>query len=114
MKKGTLNTILILGAAAAAFFIFTSMRRRRSSVEAGPTEKITEAEYEAAEVEPAGGGVVKTAQSVIDIVKSLKRTSEQKAAAARKKGEKVFARAAKRKAKQSKRSTKMGELPVLY
>ena len=79
MKKSTVNTLLILGAAAAAWFIFTSMRRRpRSTVEAGPTEKITEAEYEAAEVEPGQGPVIKTAQSVVDIVKSLKRSPEKK------------------------------------
>ena len=82
MKKSTVNTLLILGAAAAAFFIFTSMRRRkRSSVEAGPTEKITEAEYEAATVETGQAPMIKTAQSVVDIVKSLKRSPEKKQAA---------------------------------
>jgi hypothetical protein len=86
MKKSTINTLLIVGAAAAALVIFMSMRRRRgSSVEAGPTEKITEAEFEAATVEPGQAPVIKTAKSVVDVIKSIKRTPEAKAAAQKRK-----------------------------
>lgn len=105
MKKGTVNTILIVGAAAAAWFIFTSMRKRRgSSVEAGPTIKQTEAEFYAEEV-PAqpGAAVVKTAKSVVDVFKSLKRTPEAKAAAQTRKA-----------ARKAKRASKVGDISILY
>lgn len=82
MKKSTVNTLLIVGAAAAAFFIFTSMRRRRgSSVEAGPTEKITEEQYEAAEVVDSTPTTKAAAPAILDVIKSLKRSPEKKAAA---------------------------------
>lgn len=82
MKKSTVNTLLIVGAAAAAFFIFTSMRRRRgSSVEAGPTQKITAEEFEAAEVVESTPTTKPAAPAILDIVKSLKRSPEKKAAA---------------------------------
>ena len=91
MKKSTVNILLLAGAAAAAWFIFTSMRRKpKSTVEAGPTEKITEAEYEAAPT--AEPKLIKTAQSVVDIVKSLKRSPEKKAAAKQKRLVKKAAR----------------------
>ena len=110
MKKGTMNTILILGAAAAAFFIFTSMRRRRgSSVEAGPTIKQTEADFfEEAEMAPEQPKLIKTAQSVVDIFKGLKRAPEAKAAAQAKRATKKAARKAKRAAK------KVGEIGLFY
>lgn len=86
MKKSTVNILLLAGAAAAAWFIFTSMRKKpKSSVEAGSPEKITEAEYEAATVEPAQPQLIKQAQSVVDVIKSLKRTPEAKAAAQKRK-----------------------------
>ena len=81
MKKSTVNTLLIVGAAAAALFIFTSMRRRRSSVEAGPTEKITAEEFEAAEVVETAPVRKPVAPAILDIVKTLKRSPEKKAAA---------------------------------
>lgn len=85
MKKSTVNILLIAGAAAAAWFIFTSMRKRRgSSVEAGSPIKISEKEYEEAEVvseTPKGGQLIKTGQSVVDVIKSLKRSPEKKQAA---------------------------------
>lgn len=82
MKKSTINTLLIVGAAAAAFFIFTSMRRRsRSTVEAGPTEKITAEEFEAAEVVESTPMTKPAAPAILDIVKSLKRSPQKKAAA---------------------------------
>lgn len=85
MKQKTLNIVLIAGAAVAAWFVFSSMRKRKkSSVEAGSPIKQTEGEYEAeyAEVvKPSGSGVTETTKSVLDVIKSLKRTPEQKAAA---------------------------------
>ena len=111
MKKGTVNTLLIVGAAAAAWFIFTAMRKRRgSSVEAGPTIKQTEAEFYADVVEeaPAQPTFVKGAQSVIDIFKGLKRTPEKKAAAQAKKATRKATRQAKKAAK------KVGEISILY
>ena len=110
MKKGTVNTLLILGAAAAAFFIFTSMRRRRgSSVEAGPTIKQTEAEFlQEAETAPDQPKFVKGAQSVIEIFKGLKRAPEAKAAAQAKRASRKAARKEKRAAK------KVGEISILY
>jgi hypothetical protein len=83
MKKGTVNTLLILGAAAAAFFVFTAMRRRRSSVEAGSPIKITEEEFQTAEV--VTPEIVKPKTTVLDIVKSLKRSPEKKEAAKKRK-----------------------------
>lgn len=92
MKKQT-TTLLIIGAAAAAWFIFTSMRKRRGSiVEAGPTIKQTAEEFEAETPQPPA--IVKTAQSVLDIFKTLKRSPEKKAAAVSK--------------KQLKKATKLG------
>ena len=85
MKKGTVNTLLILGAAAAAFFVFTSMRRRRSSVEAGSPIKITEEEFETAEVVTPEVVKPKVTATVLDIVKSLKRSPEKKEAAKKRK-----------------------------
>ena len=110
MKKGTVNTILILGAAAAAWFIFTSMRRRRgSSVEAGPTIKQTEAEFYAdTEMAPAQPKVIEAAKSVVDIFKGLKRAPEVKAAAQAK-------RASRKEARQTKRAAKkVGEIGLFY
>jgi hypothetical protein len=93
MKKQT-TTLLIIGAAAAAWFIFTSMRKRRgSSVEAGPTIKQTAEEFEA-ETPQQPPAIVKTAQSVLDIFKTFKRSPEKKAAAVSK--------------KQLKKATKLG------
>lgn len=85
MKKSTVNTILLVGAAAAAWFIFTSMRKRRgSSVEAGSPIKQTEGEYEAEYAE-----VVQPKQTVLDTVKNvlqtIKRSPEKKAAVQKKK-----------------------------
>jgi hypothetical protein len=101
MKKGTVNILLIAGAAAAAWFIFTSMRRRRgSSVEAGPTIKQTEAEFiQEAEMAPDQPTFVKSAQSVVDIFKGLKRAPEAKAAAQAK-------RAGRKEAMQKRRVLK--------
>ena len=105
-----MNTILILGAAAAAWFIFTSMRRRRgSSVEAGPTIKQTEAEFiQDAEMAPAQPEFVKSAQSVVEIFKGLKRAPEAKAAAQAKRASRKAARKEKRAAK------KVGEIGLFY
>jgi hypothetical protein len=132
MKKGTVNTILILGAAAAAFFIFTSMRRRRgSSVEAGPTIKQTETEFfEEAETAPAQPRVIETAKSVLDIFKELKRTPEEKAAAQEKRARRQAAAQEKRASRQAAAQTirasrqatrkekraakKVGEISILY
>lgn len=110
MKKGTVNILLIAGAAAAAWFIFTSMRRRRgSSVEAGPTIKQTESEFiQEAEMAPDQPTFVKSAQSVVDIFKGLKRAPEAKAAAQAKRASRKVARKEKRAAK------KVGEISVLY
>jgi hypothetical protein len=93
MKKSTVNTILLVGAAAAAWFIFTSMRRRRgSSVEAGSPIIQTEREFEADFTE------VKPKQTVLDTVKNvlqtIKRSPEKKAAAQKKKALKKNPKAA--------------------
>lgn len=118
MKKSTVNTLLIVGAAAAAWFIFTAMRKRRgSSVEAGPTIKQTEAEFEAEVVPeaPAQPTFVKGAQSVIDIFKGLKRTTEQKAAAERKKAMRIEARSKRAEnLRKKKAAKKVGEISILY
>lgn len=84
MKK---NTILLIGGLAAAYFIFVAMRRRRgSSVEAGPTEKITAEQFESAEViETAPAVKPMQPKTVIDVIKSLKRAPEKKAAAQKRK-----------------------------
>lgn len=111
MKKGTVNTILLIGAAAAAWYIFTSMRKRRgSSVEAGSPIKQTESEFEAeyAQVVKPGSGVADSAKSVLDVIKSFKRTPEQKAAALAKKATKKAAKAAKRNV------AGFDNIPVLY
>ena len=97
MKKSTVNILLIAGAAAAAWFIFTSMRRKpKSSVEAGPTEKITEQQYEEAEVvtETPKPELIKTGQSVLSVIKSLKRTPAAKEAAKKRKALKKQPKAA--------------------
>lgn len=88
MKKSTLNIVLIAGAAAAAYFLITAMRRRpRSSVEAGPTEKITAEQYEAAEVvdQPAPGVNPVQPQAILNVIKSLKRSPAAKEAAKKRK-----------------------------
>jgi len=115
MKKGTINTILILGAAAAAFFIFTSMRRRRgSSVEAGPTIKQTEEEFiQDIQTAPDQPTFVKGAQSVIDIVKGLKRAPEKKAAAQAKRASRKATKLEARKLR-AKNLRKVGEISILY
>lgn len=110
MKK---NTLLFVGlAAVAAFFVIKELRRRReagprSTVEAGPTETITEAEYEAAPelVKPAA----QAPQTILEVIKTLKKTPEQKTAALARKQ----ARKAKRQTKKSQ-SAAVGEFSVLY
>jgi len=81
-KKTNYNTLLIVGAAAAAYFLLVAMRRRRSSVEAGSPIKISEEEFTTAEViEPTPTVKPMRPTAVLDIVKSLKRSPEKKAAA---------------------------------
>ena len=96
MKKNTLNIVLIAGAAAAAYFIITAMRRRpKSIVEAGPTEKITAEQYEAAEVVDQDPGVkpVKP-QAILDVIKTIKRSPAAKEAAKKRKALKKQPKAA--------------------
>ena len=113
MKKGTVNTLLIVGAAAAAFFLFTAMRRRRgTTVEAGPTEIITQEEFEQAEVFDTAPTVKPMA--ILDVIKSLKRTPEQKQAQKQKRAEKKQARTEKRALKKQKAIKGMDDVTVIY
>lgn len=110
MKKQTLNIILIAGAAAAAFFIISRMRRKlKSSVFADSPIKMTEKEYEEAEVIDQGP-TVKSVQptAIIDVLKKLKRTPEQKAAAQQRK------LARKKKRTDQKAVTGFDDISVLY
>lgn len=104
MKKRTMNIVLIAGAAVAAWFLFTSMRKRRgSSVEAGSPIKQTEAEYEAEYVEvgpPTGSPLTEGTKSILEVIKSVKRTPEQKAAAQAKKTARKSVKAQKKAVKK--------------
>ena len=104
MKKRTMNIVLIAGAAVAAWFLFTSMRKRRgSSVEAGSPIKQTEDEYEAEYAEvgpPTGSPLTECTKSILEVIKSLKRTPEQKTAAQAKKMARMSVKAKKKAVKK--------------
>lgn len=90
MKK---NTLLFVGIAAAAVLFLAMRRRRGSSVEAGSPIIQSEREFEAEYAE-----VVKPKPTVLDTVKNvlqtIKRSPEKKAAAQKKKALKKNPKAA--------------------
>ena len=112
MKKQTLNIILIAGAAAAAFFLLSKMRKKKlvTSRDYGPLEKMTEEEYESAEVIEQPKTEIKPVQptAIIDILQKLKRTPEQKAAAQQRK------LARKKKRADAKLIKGVDDISVLY